>query len=82
LTELANGAHSDERAGHDLGRTTPIDGVGGLGLEELRVGQHDAELIIEAVIERQQLVVVRRLVGLRADTRGRHALRVGSGRSA
>ena len=64
MTELADRAHGGERAGNKLGRATPVDGVGGLGLEELRVGQHDSELVIQAVIERQQLVVVRRLVGL------------------
>lgn len=80
MTELANRAHGGERAGNKLGRPTPIDGVGGLGLEELRVGQHDSKLVIQAVIERHQLLVVWRVVGRMADGRGCHALRVGSGR--
>ena len=82
MTKLAHRTHGGEGAAHELSRPTPIGGVGGLGLEELRIGQHDSELVIQAVIERQQLVVVRELVGLRADTRRDHALRVGSGRSA
>ena len=82
MTEFANRTHGSERAVHELGRPTPIGRIGGLRLEELRIRQHDPELVVQAVIERHQLVVVRRLVGLRADDRGRHALGVGSGRSA
>ena len=80
MTKLAHSTESGERAVYELGRSTPIGGVGGLRLEELRVGQHDSELVVQAVIERQQLVVVRRLVGPRAATRKRHALCVGSSR--
>jgi len=82
LTKLAHRTHGGECAAHELGRPTPIGGVGGLRLEELRIGQHDSELVVQAVVERQQLVVVRRLVGLGADARRSHALRVGSGRRA
>ena len=80
LTELADCAHGSQRAGHELGRPNPVSWVSGLGLEELRIGQHDSELVVQAVIERHQLVVVRRLVGSRAASGGGHALRVGSGR--
>jgi len=59
LTKLANRTHSREGTRNELGRPTPTGGVGGLRLEELRVRQHDSELVIEAVIQPLQPFVVR-----------------------
>jgi len=64
-----------------MGRATPISSVGGLRLEELRVGQHDSELVVQAVKEHRQLVIAGRVIGLKADGREPHALGVGSWRS-
>lgn len=63
-----------------MGRATPVSSVGGLRLEELRVGQHDSELVVQAVKERRQLVIAWRVIGLNADGREPHALGVGSRR--
>jgi hypothetical protein len=73
LTEFANGGKSGKRARHELGRAIPSGIVRGLRFEELRLGQHDTELVIQAVIERLQLGISLGLVGVRADGRRRHA---------
>jgi hypothetical protein len=71
LTEFANGSKGRKRARHELGRAIPSGIVCGLRLEELRLGHHDSELVVQAVIERLQLVIS--LVGFRADDRKQHA---------
>ena len=81
MTQLADCGHGGQSAGDEVGRATPISSVGGLRLEELRVGQHDSELVVQAVEEHCQLVVAGRLIGLKADGREPHALGVGPGRS-
>jgi hypothetical protein len=73
LTEFANSDEGRKRAGHELGRATPRGIVRGLRLEELRLGQHDPELVVQAMIERLQLAVSLGLVGVRADDGRRHA---------
>jgi hypothetical protein len=73
LTKLADRTHGRERTLDELGRASPVRRVGGLRLKELRISQHDSELIIQAVMEHLQLLIVRRLVGTRAVGRGRHA---------
>lgn len=73
MTEFANGSEGPKRARHELGRAIPRGIVRGLRLEELRLGQHDSELVVQAVIERLQLVISLGLVGFRADDRRQHA---------
>lgn len=73
MTEFANSDKGRKRARHELGRATPGGIVRGLRLEELRLGEHDPELVVQAVIERLQLAISLGLVGVRADGRRRHA---------
>lgn len=57
MTKLADNGHGRERTRDELGRAIAIGRVGGLRLEELRIRQHDSELVIQAVIERLQPLV-------------------------
>ena len=73
MTEVADGLEGCKRAGNELGRATPHGIVRGLRLEQLRLRQHDTELVIQAVIERLQLAIWLGRVGVRADDLRRHA---------
>jgi len=50
-------SHRVEHASHDLLRARAIGGVGRFGLEQFRVRQDDAQLIVQLVKERAQLCV-------------------------
>jgi len=47
--DFARGAHGIQRARNQLGGARAIGGVDGLGLQQLRVRQNDAQLIIQPV---------------------------------
>jgi hypothetical protein len=47
--DLACGAHGLERARDDLRRASAVRIVNGFGLEQLRVGQDDPQLVVQAV---------------------------------
>jgi hypothetical protein len=66
LTDLSNSPQGGKGARNKLGRPIAIDGIGSLGFQQLGVRQHDSELIIQAVEERLELLLLLRFVGLRA----------------
>lgn len=55
LLEVLDGADRLKRAGHDLGGTRAMDFIGQLAFEQFRVGQNDAELVVEAMKEAHHL---------------------------
>lgn len=55
LSNDARRAHRIERARHDLGGACPTGVVGDLGLEQLRVREDDAKLVVEAMKELPQV---------------------------
>jgi hypothetical protein len=55
LLEMLDGANRLERPGDDLGGPNAMDLVGELALEQLRVGQDDAELVVQAMKEAHHL---------------------------
>ena len=73
MTEFANGGERGKRRGNELGRAIPSGIVRGLRLEELRLRQHDAELVVQTMMECLQLAITLGRVGVRADNRRRHA---------
>ena len=52
--EFLGGGERLESAGHDLARARAVRFVGELGLEQLRVGQNDPQLIVQAVKEKAE----------------------------
>jgi len=52
---LAGCAHGIERARDELRGARAIGGISSLGLEQLRVGQNDAQLIIQPVEQHAQV---------------------------
>ena len=73
MTDLSRRTHGGQGACHNLGRLIAIRLVGGLGFEQLGVGEDDAQLVVQAVKERLKLLAVLRLVGPGAGVRRRQA---------
>ena len=53
--DFARGAHGIQRARDELRGARTIGGVRRLGLQQLRVGQNDAQLIIQPVEQHAQV---------------------------
>ena len=53
--DLARCAHGIERARDQLRGTRAVGGVGGLGLQQLGVGQNNAQLIVQPVEQHTQV---------------------------
>lgn len=70
--DFTHRSHRFEDAAHDLGSPRTIDVVGSLGLEELGVGEDDAELIVQAMEEKPQVI---RLADLRLGLQLLHGQR-------
>src|SRR5262245_36730652 len=62
-TNLPGGRHRIEDAGDDLLGTGAVDLVDGLGLEELRVREHDPELVVQLVEQHAQIRIDLERVG-------------------
>ena len=74
LTDLANSTQGGQGAQDDLGRPLAIPGVGSLRFQQLGMREDDPELIIQAVKERLNVVVLLlRRVGIGAGARPRQA---------
>ena len=80
MTDLSNGTQGGKGARDDLRRPIAVHDVGSLRFQEFGVSQNDPELVIQAVKERLELLLLQRPVGLTADGRRRktHACEPGA----
>ena len=73
MTDLSQCAQGGQCSRDDLGRPLAVHITGGLGLQQLGVGENDTELVVQAMKERLERLSSR-FVGIRADDRrGAHA---------
>ncbi len=55
IAQNARDGHCLERGAHDVGRTRPVRIVSRLGLQQLRMRENDAQLIVQAMKECPQV---------------------------
>jgi hypothetical protein len=58
LPDVSDGGERLERAGNELSAAAPARFVAGFGLDELRVGENDPELVVQSVKEQGQIGVI------------------------